>query len=235
MKDILEEEVDEKYYLTKEQLDKIINLTFNSRKALFQTDNKIIQINNPKHSNNRVYSDKGISPTLRDMSAGGNRQPFIAASRGRNVETPSDMHQGIKTEQRLEPRTDGASNTISTVQKDNYVCVKNATKKGYIEGYEGDGISLEHPNSKTRRGRIQNQIAPTLQCKGARGVITKNLTIRKLTPKECFRLQGFLNDEINLEGLSNTQQYKLAGNGQSVNVVKKIFERMFSQLDKNGT
>lgn len=51
--------------------------------------------------------------------------------------------------------------------------------------------------------------------------------LRRLTPKECFRLQGFLNDEINLEGLSDTQCYKLAGNGQSVNVVAKIFERMF--------
>jgi len=50
---------------------------------------------------------------------------------------------------------------------------------------------------------------------------------RKLTPTECFRLQGFLADEINLDGLSNTQRYKLAGNGQSVNVVKKIFENMF--------
>jgi len=50
---------------------------------------------------------------------------------------------------------------------------------------------------------------------------------RKLTPKECFRLQGFLKDEVNLEGLSNTQIYKLAGNGQSVNVVKKIFKEMF--------
>ena len=51
--------------------------------------------------------------------------------------------------------------------------------------------------------------------------------IRKLTPKECFRLMGFLNDEINLEGLSDTQRYKLAGNGQDVNLVTKIFERMF--------
>jgi site-specific DNA-cytosine methylase len=50
---------------------------------------------------------------------------------------------------------------------------------------------------------------------------------RRLTPKECFRLQGFLNDEIDLTGLSDTQAYKLAGNGQSVNVVAKIFERMF--------
>ncbi len=51
--------------------------------------------------------------------------------------------------------------------------------------------------------------------------------IRKLTPKKCFRLMGFLNDEINLEGISDRQAYKLAGNGQSLNVVKNIFENMF--------
>lgn len=50
---------------------------------------------------------------------------------------------------------------------------------------------------------------------------------RKLTPKECFRLMGFLNDEINLEGLSNTQRYKLAGNGWDINLVSKIFKEMF--------
>lgn len=51
--------------------------------------------------------------------------------------------------------------------------------------------------------------------------------VRRLTPKECFRLQGFLNDEVNLEGLSDTQKYKLAGNGQSVNVVKLLLNGLF--------
>ena len=51
--------------------------------------------------------------------------------------------------------------------------------------------------------------------------------IRKLTPKECFRLMGFLNDEINLEGLSDTQKYKLAGNGWDINLVSKIFTQMY--------
>jgi DNA-cytosine methyltransferase len=54
-----------------------------------------------------------------------------------------------------------------------------------------------------------------------------NGIFRRLTPKEFFRLQGFLNDEVNLDGLSDTQCYKLAGNGQSVNVVKLIFSEMF--------
>ena len=52
-------------------------------------------------------------------------------------------------------------------------------------------------------------------------------TWRYLTPKECFRLMGFFNDEINLDGLSDSQQYKLAGNGWDINLVSKIFERMF--------
>lgn len=67
--------------------------------------------------------------------------------------------------------------------------------------------------------------------KGNNGTVTatqlNNLSIRKLTPKECFRLQGFLKDEINLEGISNSQQYKLAGNGWEINVVSKIFKNLF--------
>jgi DNA (cytosine-5)-methyltransferase 1 len=53
--------------------------------------------------------------------------------------------------------------------------------------------------------------------------------VRRLTPKECFRLQGFLNDKINLDGLSDTQKYKLAGNGQSVNVVKLILKELVGE------
>ncbi len=75
---------------------------------------------------------------------------------------------------------------------------------------------------------MQPQMSPTLQCNDARGVLLYDLRIRKLTPLECFRLQGFLNDEVNLDGISNSQQYKLAGNGQSVNVVRKIFENLFA-------
>lgn len=112
---------------------------------------------------------------------------------------------------------------------DNYITIKNATKKGYLKGVTGDGVSLEHPNSKTRRGRVQKQMSATLQCNDAKGVITDNLKIRRLTPKECFRLMGFLDDGINLEGLSDTQKYRLAGNGWDINLVSKIFRRMFKE------
>ncbi len=51
---------------------------------------------------------------------------------------------------------------------------------------------------------------------------------RDLTPKECFRLMGFFNDEINLEGLSESNKYDLAGNGWDINLVSKIFVQMFN-------
>lgn len=59
-------------------------------------------------------------------------------------------------------------------------------------------------------------------------------TIRNLTPTEYFRLMGFLEDEINLEGISNTRRYNLAGNGWDVNLVSKIFKQMFVFPEKGG-
>jgi site-specific DNA-cytosine methylase len=57
--------------------------------------------------------------------------------------------------------------------------------------------------------------------------IEYNKNIRRLTPKECFRLMGFLDDEINIKGLSDTQCYKLAGNGWDINLVSKILKKLF--------
>lgn len=56
------------------------------------------------------------------------------------------------------------------------------------------------------------------------------ISMRRLTPKECFRLMGFLKNEINIEGLSDSQLYKLAGNGWDINLASKIFRQMFKSL-----
>jgi DNA (cytosine-5)-methyltransferase 1 len=82
-------------------------------------------------------------------------------------------------------------------------------------------------NSTTESGTIGTSVGSTTG-KTAQ-LLIKEQTIRKITPKECFRLMGFLNDEINLSGLSNTQRYKLAGNGWDINLVSLIFKQMFKQ------
>lgn len=75
--------------------------------------------------------------------------------------------------------------------------------------------------------RNYSDFCPCIRAQRSGLKVLNNFKIRKLTPKECFRLMGFLNDEINLEGISNTQQYKLAGNGWDINLVSKIFKQMF--------
>ena len=160
----------------------------------------------------RVY-DAGVSPTLSTMM-GGNRQPkvIICASRGR----------GANNEQHLEPRKDGMTNTITSVQKDNYVAIKTANSKGYDMATNGDGIDLGYPDSKTRRGRVGHGVAKTLPTADSQGVMD-GYRIRKLTETECWRLMGFDDEDINkakATGVSRTQLYKQAGNSIVVNVLE---------------
>lgn len=172
----------------------------------------------------RVYSGEGIAPTLTDMQ-GGNRQPkvlinepVIAASRGRNPDRPGDRTPGIPTEQRLEINKQGISNTITTVQKDNYVIepclkIKEATKAGYKEAYAGDGVNISG-RMKYQRGNVQKEMTQTLMANGSeRGVVTPDMRIRKLTPRECWRLMGFGDedfDKAKAVPTSDTQLYKQA-------------------------
>lgn len=123
--------------------------------------------------------------------------------------------------------TDGIAPTIRAYQGGNLepkIRVKEATKQGYAEATIGDSVNLSHPNSKTRRGRVGKQIANTLLTGESQGVVEPDFRIRKLTPRECWRLQGFPDwafdkaQEVN----SNSQLYKQAGNSVTVNVIAAI-------------
>jgi len=163
LKDLMDSEVDPKYYLSEERVKSLLKNIINNKNyntnpggkglsATVQSENdkilkclmagaykdppKILQINNPIHSNDRIYSDEGISPTLNTMQ-GGNSQHFIMLT-------------------------------------------------------------------------------------------SKDCKVRKLTPKECFRAMGFKDHEIDLDGFSDTQLYKMAGNGWDVNLVSKIFKNLLN-------
>lgn len=107
-----------------------------------------------------------------------------------------------------------------TSQDRHGVAIKNATKKGYAEADIGDGIYLNFPNSTTRRGRVGKGISGTLDTSCAVGTLDKNYRIRRLTPKECFRLQGFPDELFEKAKAVNSdaQLYKQAGNAVTVNV-----------------
>lgn len=128
--------------------------------------------------------------------------------------------------------TDGISPTLSTMQgggQEPKVMVKEATKKGYDVATVGDSINFAQPNSKTRRGRVGHGIANTMTTSNTMGTLTNDFRVRKLTPLECWRLQGFPDwafTRTREAGLSDSQLYKQAGNSVTVPVIKAIAENM---------
>jgi DNA (cytosine-5)-methyltransferase 1 len=107
------------------------------------------------------------------------------------------------------------------------MAIKTANIKGYDLATDGDGVDLSYPNSKTRRGRVGHGVSKTLPTSDSQGVLD-GFRIRKLTPKECWRLMGF--DDTDFEKAakvnSNTQLYKQAGNSIVVNVLEAILKEL---------
>ena len=121
---------------------------------------------------------------------------------------------------------DGQKNSNS----DQVLKVKVATKQGYEEASEGDFVNITYPGSKTKRGRVGKGIAHTLTCGEGNAVVTENVRIRKLTPRECLRLMGWKDEQIDKivqAKVSGTQQYRQAGNGIVVQVLEAIFKALF--------
>ena len=124
--------------------------------------------------------------------------------------------------------------------------VKEATKQGYAECRVGiDSVNFSMPNSKTRRGRVGREIANTLDTSCNQGIFVQvseelvvyavwyekyqcYIAIRKLTPKECFRLQGWTDDYFEKAEFvnSDSQLYKQAGNGVTVTVIEAMARKL---------
>ena len=107
--------------------------------------------------------------------------------------------------------------------------IKNATKKGYLLAEDGDGVDISG-RMEYHRGTVQKGLTQTLTTKGGdnNGVVV-GLRIRKLTPRECYRLMGWKDteiDKIQKTGISSAQQYKQAGNGIVVQVLEAIFKKL---------
>jgi len=188
--DILEKDVEDKYYLSEEQVERLLKYerSFNERVCNEDVANTLCA---------RDYKDPKIVCYQCDPKQKGNH---------------SQMDRIYST--------DGVAPTLHLRSKDIKILLNKAIMVGNLSRY-----TMKHPRNIYAK---EDGVSWCVSTKSDIGISDDGYKIRKLTPKECFRLQGFLNDEVNLKGLSDTQKYKLAGNGQSVNVVKKIFERMFA-------
>ena len=109
-----------------------------------------------------------------------------------------------------------------------FIKVAVPNKAGFQKAYEGDCINIAYPHSETKRGRVGPQMAQTLMCNDTLAVVTEGLVIRKLTPREYFRLMGFDDEDFDKAKLvtSDTQLYKQAGNSIVVNVLEAILSNL---------
>jgi DNA (cytosine-5)-methyltransferase 1 len=211
LKDVLEEEVDDKYFLSKKMIELI---TFGNKE----------------------------NGEIANLNKGGERGSIYSQD------------------------TDSISCLTATdFKQPKQIMVKSATSKGFEEATEGDSINFSVPNSETRRGRVGNGVAQTLDTGCNQGVmvgdyrsdegfrwrqdgnspaimammrdtwkenftgqnppiINKDYKIRRLTPRECFRLMDF--PDTFTWPVSDSQAYKQAGNSIVINVLYKILKNL---------
>ena len=273
--DLLEEKVDKKYFLTDGQID---NIT-----ASFKDTNQCIKVGDLKggkwdkinESCRRVYSDKGVSPTITAMG-GGNQEVKVAIV--------DDIYKSRKPRiyEDVSPTLRVARNDFKVLKEEPCLLIHEATKKGYKKATVGDGVYINR--IETKRGTVQRNMIHTLKTSchdvgvvvekprclnskgGRKGVAglqpsiqdrvydsngistavttsfmpsyTDGLSVRKLTPKECWRLMGFDDEDYEkarkalnetfYKGAdrSSSQLYKQAGNSIVVNVLEAIFSEM---------
>ena len=227
LKDVLEDKVDEKYYLSNDRVKQLVGIVRNwgvKGKTVFDSS-----INEPK--------EKEVANCITTKQYGISRRK----SEGNVVVEPEliQTHK-LNNDKRDNPERYGITNTLTTVEKDNYLVtsdinktipIKNGTKKGYLEAHQGDGIDLINPTCNNRRGRVQKDCSQTLTCNNDRGVVTDDFRIRKLTPLEFWRLMGIDDKDFYKARKvnSDSQLYKQAGNAIVVDVLAAIFVQLLNK------
>lgn len=249
LKDILDKEVDEKYYLSKDIQERfVINIEkYDSKNNIGYIPKEQIPMDKSTNDTNFNLEYSNCITSREDRGVSNRKSEGTAVLELTNNCIQEGNLCGGKWDKIYESARryyscDGVSPTIHTCGGGNtetkilepVICVKEATKKGYAEVFEGDSINLEQPNSKTRRGRVGKKVAQTLTTSCNQGVIDSNINtygrVRKLTPIECWKLMGLTEEDCanakNI-GVADSQLYKQAGNGLVTNCVSLLAEHLY--------
>lgn len=199
---------------------------------------------NPEHPTDRT---PGIHTEQRlEMNKDGLVNTLTTVQKDNLVLEQNGVIESLNTEKDGTCRTIKAqyfkNSTANFIRQDSLgatgvVKIKQATKEGSIKCKVGGCYDASYPDSTTRRGRVQEggDVTPTITAQGGENInyVETQYRIRKLTPKECYRLMGYT--DIDLEKaknarVSNSQLYKTAGNA----IVKQVLMAIFSQMGIKG-
>jgi DNA (cytosine-5)-methyltransferase 1 len=260
LKDVLEAQVDEKYYLSDKRVKEFLEKKSESGDVILEGEVT------PNSQAGKVYGTNGISPTVtagthgyalgyisdkklipfgnsqdqklspidgisQTISSGHFNQPKVMVEEpipvrmvGRNPDNPKSRKTGEYREQTIEPYQDGICGTLTTVQKDNLIFVA-AFQNGKLDNSKN---SREYPQGS--RVYHEEGISQTITAQGAgiggnSGAYQVRNRIRRLSPRECFRLQGFP-DSFDISQVSDTQAYRQAGNSIPTTVLMEIMRNL---------
>ena len=194
-RDLLEEEVEGKYFLRKEMFEYFERHSRECGDNFIQekTCNQVGMLVGDKWAkqherSSRVWGTDSLCPTLTTCTGGG---------------------QEVK------------------------IIVQEATKKGYAIDEKGDSIDIAYINQNKRRARVDKERAHTITTSPQIGTLTDH-GVRKLTPRECFRLMGFSDGDFNKAQAvcSDTQLYKQAGNSIVVQVLEGILKNLIEEVEE---
>ena len=239
LRELLEENPSEENFLNENQTAKyqrIVNEGIASGNGYATLDNfaKINVVGSMGwkgyESMNRVYGDNGYAPTL---------PTGVSKTHIPKIEVVGTMDpEGFEHRCRVHspdgycPTVVTGANCVRKIMVDGteYLAYPADTKRGYMEAESGDGLVMDRVNRA--RGTVQKAKVPTLNTGNGcgTGVVTDDLRIRFLSPRECWRLMGFSDDAYDraeASGATRSQLYRQAGNSIVVPVLEAIFRGMF--------
>jgi len=222
LRDVLETQVDEKYYLSEEKTAKLI-----AQITEKNGDEPIVYGSLEHYGNdqmNRVYSVDGLAPTITVVSGGGREQEIAEPQIEKVGHLPSDSGQtgAVYSAEGISPTLlNQHGNAVKMIVEPLTVFQKTTSWTTTVR-YDETGTL-----QAARLDKVPQVVTGPPRYR-----------IRKLTPRECWRLQGFTDaqhDAVMNAGISDSQRYKQAGNAVTVNVIRALGEHLILRLYKNIT
>lgn len=212
--DLLEDNVDDKYYLSEKMLAGFISHKDRHDGRGNGFGFKTTDVNGVCGSISTKCGNRQTDPYISELNQVGNIDQKGHNSLWGRVYDP----EGIAPTQNAKGGGAGAKTGLFRIKTNN--------SKGYEEVHEGDSISFKYPTSKTRRGRVGKQLAQTLDTSCEQAVALER--IRRLTPRECARVQGDFDDKFKFGEASDTKLYEFIGNAMDISTTRNLLKAMFS-------
>jgi DNA (cytosine-5)-methyltransferase 1 len=202
---------------------------------------KVGQNSNEGSQCGTVVSEEGLAPTLSAGCHGYANPHILTAEKEKKIKKLGVLDEKreksfgavscVYSDESISPTLIAGMSHGNTVP---HITVRQATKEGTIKCKVGGCYDASFPESKTRRGRVQEDgdVVPTLTASNSESInyVETQYRIRKLTPRECWRLMGYTDadfDSAQEAGVSNSQLYKQAGNA----IVKQVLMAIFKQMN----